>query len=102
MSSLVVRRLDDAVKERLRERAEKHGRSLEAEVREILVEATRREGVMQPEEQKEPTEKGFGTLMLEHFGKRAGLTPAERRRMERAASDLLNSFEMHAPDFEEW
>lgn len=36
MAQLVVRNLDDEVKERLKERANKNGRSLEAEVRYIL------------------------------------------------------------------
>jgi plasmid stability protein len=36
MASITVRRLDDNVKKGLRRRAAEHGRSLEAEVREIL------------------------------------------------------------------
>ena len=36
MASLVVRRLPEATKERLRQRAARHRRSLEAEVRAIL------------------------------------------------------------------
>jgi antitoxin FitA len=36
MAQLVVRNLEDDVKARLRERAKRHRRSLEAEVREIL------------------------------------------------------------------
>jgi plasmid stability protein len=36
MASIVVRRLSDATKERLRQRAVRHRRSLEAEVRAIL------------------------------------------------------------------
>ncbi len=36
MAQLVVRDLDDDVKVRLRRRAERHGRSMEAEVRDIL------------------------------------------------------------------
>ena len=36
MAQLVVRNLPDDVKERLKARAKRHGRSLEAEVREIL------------------------------------------------------------------
>ena len=41
MSALSIRSLDDQVKERLRVRAARHGRSMEAEVREILVDAVR-------------------------------------------------------------
>lgn len=36
MAQLVVRNLDDSTKAGLRRRAERHGRSVEAEVREIL------------------------------------------------------------------
>lgn len=39
MASIVVRRLDESVVERLKERASENGRSLEAEVRLILEEA---------------------------------------------------------------
>lgn len=36
MASITVRKIDDEVKSRLRVRAAEHGRSMEAEVREIL------------------------------------------------------------------
>lgn len=36
MSSILIRRLDDSVKTRLRRRATRHGRSMEEEAREIL------------------------------------------------------------------
>jgi plasmid stability protein len=39
MAALSIRNLDDHVKERLRVRAAQHGRSMEAEVRAILVDA---------------------------------------------------------------
>jgi len=39
MAAITVRNLDDHVKQRLRVRAARHGRSMEAEVRAILVEA---------------------------------------------------------------
>jgi plasmid stability protein len=42
MSSIVVRGLDDSVKQRLAEQAKEHGRSMEAEVREILTQASTR------------------------------------------------------------
>jgi antitoxin FitA len=41
MGSLVVRNIPDAVKERLKERAKKHGRSMEEEVRDILKRAAK-------------------------------------------------------------
>jgi len=42
MASVVVRGLDETVKERLAAQAKEHGRSMEAEVRDILTKATRR------------------------------------------------------------
>ena len=42
MASIVVRGLDDSVKQQLVAQAKEHGRSMEAEVRDILTKATRR------------------------------------------------------------
>lgn len=42
MSSIVVRGLDDSVKKRLAQQAGEHGRSMEAEVRDILTRAASR------------------------------------------------------------
>jgi plasmid stability protein len=50
MVSLVVRRLSEATKERLRQRAARHRRSLEAEVRAILEQAARETTVPSNEE----------------------------------------------------
>ena len=44
MAQLVVRQLDDDVKEKLKRRARRHGRSTEEEIREILRNAVRSEG----------------------------------------------------------
>ena len=44
MAQLVVRQLDDDIKEKLRRRARRHGRSTEEEIREILRNAGRSEG----------------------------------------------------------
>jgi antitoxin FitA len=43
MAQVVVRNLEDAVKERLKRRAERHGRSMEEEVRQILRNAAKLE-----------------------------------------------------------
>ena len=48
MAALSIRDLDDDVRERLRMRAASHGRSMEAEVRAILIEA-----VTPPEERQD-------------------------------------------------
>jgi len=47
MAQLLVRQLDDEVKEKLQSRARRHGRSTEEEVREILRNAVRSEGNIQ-------------------------------------------------------
>jgi len=44
MAQLLVRQLDDDVKEKLQRRARRHGRSTEEEIREILRNAVRSEG----------------------------------------------------------
>ncbi|SRR6266446_6365245 len=46
MSSITIRNLDPAVKERLRVRAAQHGRSMEAEVRNILQRAVSASGAL--------------------------------------------------------
>ena len=58
MAQILVRNLDETVKDALRERAEAHGHSLEEEVRLILLRAS-----LEP---REP-QKGLGTLIAEHF-----------------------------------
>ncbi|WP_226435291.1 FitA-like ribbon-helix-helix domain-containing protein [Rhodococcus yananensis] len=45
MSSIIVRGLDDHVKEQLASQAKEHGRSMEAEVRDILTKAARRQHI---------------------------------------------------------
>lgn len=44
MGQLVIRQLDDEVTTKLRQRARRHGRSTEEEVREILLNAVKDEG----------------------------------------------------------
>jgi antitoxin FitA len=58
MAQLVVRNLEDRVKQRLQQRARRNGRSLEGEVREILREAAA----------ESPTKHlGFGTRFHSYF-----------------------------------
>lgn len=45
MSSIVVRGLDESVKARIAAQAKRHGRSMEAEVREILTKAATRPNI---------------------------------------------------------
>jgi plasmid stability protein len=45
MATLLIRNLDDAVRDKLRVRAAEHGRSMEAEAREILAAGVVREAI---------------------------------------------------------
>jgi antitoxin FitA len=58
MAQLIVRNLDDAVKRKLKKRAEKHGHSMEEEVRDILRDALKDE---------DKPQKGLGTQIAERF-----------------------------------
>jgi antitoxin FitA len=58
MAQLVVRKIDDDVKERLRQRAARHGRSMEEEVRVILSEAVAEDA---------PSTEGLGTRIARNF-----------------------------------
>jgi plasmid stability protein len=62
-SAVSVRNLDDRVKERLRVRAARHGRSMEAEIRAILTDA-----VSEPGE-----DTGLFHVLLERFGQLGGV-----------------------------
>ena len=58
MASMLIRNLDDDVKGRLKLRAKRHGRSLEAEVRSLLQDAAKKE---------DAPVKGLGTQLVELF-----------------------------------
>ena len=60
MAQLVVRNIEDEVKDRLVQRARRHGRSMEEEVRVILRDAVQ-------EEMKATPEFGFGTRLVNFF-----------------------------------
>jgi plasmid stability protein len=63
LSAMSIRNLDDRVKERLRVRAARHGRSMEAEVRAILTDAV-----------NEPAESGgLFQAILDRFGELGGV-----------------------------
>jgi len=59
VAQLLIRKLDDRVKARLQRRARRNGRSMEAEVREIVTDALK-------QEQKTPA-VGFGTASVALF-----------------------------------
>ena len=58
MAQILIRKVDERVKARLQRRAKRNGRSMEAEVREIIINAAL---------QKEAPEVGFGTQMANLF-----------------------------------
>jgi antitoxin FitA len=63
VAALNIRNLDETVKRRLQIRAARHGRSMEAEAREILAEAVR-----------EPADSaGLFTALLDGFGTLGGI-----------------------------
>jgi plasmid stability protein len=97
MAQLIVRRLDDEVKERLRVRAREHGRSLEAEARAILEEAAAGDS---PRKRRPKAKKGFGTLMHERF-KKTGLTRDEVRLFQKGIDRLNASWRRRTPNFDE-
>ena len=63
MAAVSIRNLDDGVKERLRMRAASHGRSMESEIRAILVEA-----VTEPDQHR-----GMLATLMERFGDLGGV-----------------------------
>ena len=63
LAAISVRNLDDHVKERLRIRAARHGRSMESEIRAILIEA-----VGEPKDTD-----GLFETMLDRFGEIGGV-----------------------------
>lgn len=65
MGQLVVRNLEDSVKDALRRRAKQHGRSVEEEVREILRNATNHE--------QDESSEGLGTKMARLVASVGGL-----------------------------
>lgn len=79
MAALNIRNLDEAVKRRLQLRAARHGRSMEAEVREILTEAVR-----EPEDSV-----GLFTTLLDRFGTLGGVELDLPRREEPARAAEL-------------
>jgi antitoxin FitA len=81
VSQLIVRNLDPMVKERLKGRARRHGRSMEAEARLILQEALRT-GVQRPA-------KGLGDRVVSLF-RQAGLSASE-------SLETLGGFEPRPP-----
>jgi plasmid stability protein len=90
MAQIVVRKLEDEVKEGLRRRAARHGRSLEAEVREILRDAA----VAEPGEEDDIARFGLGTWLTRQF---AGIGLREREKIE----EIRGDWGVRIPKFDE-
>lgn len=84
MGSLVVRNIPETVKDRLKARAKKNGRSMEEEVREILRRAVH---------EKDKPRVGIGTEFANAF---RSLGPGEFPNIEE-----LRGFDVTPPDFDE-
>ena len=76
MGQILVRDITDGAKERLRERAKLHGRSLEAEVRAILEEASQMQTAVEPR-------FGLGSELLALFSD-TEMTPVEWEEFDRS------------------
>lgn len=63
VAAVSIRGLDDQVRERLRVRAARNGRSMEAEIRSILVDAVR----------EQSASEGLFTTLLDRFGDLGGV-----------------------------
>ena len=104
MAQLVISNIDDALEERLKARASRNGRTLEAEVCAVLEEA---EPGGAPEQSLREDggpllgkeEKGFGDLMYERF-KDIGLKEDEFRRFNEGIAEINSRWDMGLPDFE--
>ncbi len=79
MAAVSIRGLDDQVRERLRVRAARHGRSMEAEIRNILAEAVL----------EQSPSAGLFTTLLDRFGDLGGVELKLPQRVTRPrAADL--------------
>ena len=85
MATLTIRNLDDAVRDRLRQRAAEHGHSMEEEVRQILRQ------VVKPAD-KAATNEGLGSQIHNHFARLGGAELELPSRSDTpAAPDLMNA-----------
>ena len=95
MASLLIRNLDDALKTRLRVRAARKGRSMEAEVREILKRELRKPALVKsaptPKQRVTRPAGNLAELAREIFGDKGVDLEIPARSVER-----------EPPDFSKW
>ena len=82
MATLTIRNLDDAVRDRLRQRAAEHGHSMEEEVRQILRQVVKSADT-------KGTTKGLGSRIHNHFAKLAGVELELPSRSDRPSAPSL-------------
>ena len=82
MATLTIRNLDDAVRDRLRQRAAEHGHSMEEEVRQILRQ------VVKPADTA-ATSEGLGSRIHNHFAQLEGLELELPTRSDRPSAPSL-------------
>lgn len=87
MAQLLVREVPEEVKERLKRRAIKHGRSLEAEVRDILA------NVPEPLTSKRDKSPGIGALLVKKQ-RRLGVARADIDELNRNIAELRSAWRM--------
>lgn len=85
MAQLVVRKLGDDIKEQLRSRAKRNGRSLEAEARDILVRSLNGGS---PARESKP---GWAADLAQRM-KKIGVTHADVEELERNIADLRKTW----------
>ena len=93
MAQLIVRNLDDVVKEKLKVQAVRNGRSLEGEVRDILETAMAELPAGKPK-----AKTGLGWKMHALFAK-AGLTPEEHKAFEASIDESRRGGRSRDPGF---
>ena len=82
MATLTIRNLDDAVRDRLRQRAAEHGHSMEEEVRQILHQ------VVKPADTA-ATSEGLGSRIHNHFAQLGGVGLTLPSRCDTPAATML-------------
>ena len=96
MAQLLVRNVSDDVKERLRQRAKRHGRSLEAEARAILSDAA---GSQKPQGVAVKAAGGGWATDLARKMKKTGLTKKDADALDANIRELRKSWRMRSIDF---
>jgi antitoxin FitA len=91
MAQLVVRNLPDDVKERLKRRAKRHGRSLEAEVRDVLSQ------VQEPGAESPQDTSDFVARLIRRQRK-IGITDADIDALNGSIEELRREWRLHDID----